>query len=267
MAAAATDPVRFDGRMQVDDVCFTVTNPALGQSTLYGRRYVDGPGELLTPAIVLVHGIASSTANWDFSPTWSVRPRARREEGRRLLVRPAGLRRATTSSSRRRLRPHHLGPPRHAPRRRRREERRLLDDNGWRLLRTAGASTMQSRTVVIVGHSAGGWIIASYPGKYPRRRRDDPDGDHRLGGPSNPENDHGDDPGPRRAATSTPIPSTPTTSTSSTSAPTARRSIPARRRSSATPSTSPAPAVHPLRRSARSPDSARCTPRTTSTSA
>ena len=44
VAAAATDPkMRFDGRMQVDDVCFTVTNPALGQSMLYGRRYVDGP--------------------------------------------------------------------------------------------------------------------------------------------------------------------------------------------------------------------------------
>ena len=27
-------------------------------------------------------------------------------------------------------------------------------------------STMQSRTVVIVGHSAGGWIVAGYPGKY-----------------------------------------------------------------------------------------------------
>ncbi|HEX5923157.1 MAG TPA: alpha/beta fold hydrolase, partial [Baekduia sp.] len=40
-------------------------------SVLYGRRYIDGAVSPLTPAIVLVHGIASSTANWDFTPTWS----------------------------------------------------------------------------------------------------------------------------------------------------------------------------------------------------
>ena len=64
----------FDHRMRMATVCFAVTNPAGGQSTLYGLRYTDGSDWVRpsTPAIVLVHGIASSTENWDFSPTWSV---------------------------------------------------------------------------------------------------------------------------------------------------------------------------------------------------
>jgi pimeloyl-ACP methyl ester carboxylesterase len=62
----------FDAKMRVDSVCLPVTNPAGGQSLLYGQRFTDGPVSAATPAIVLVHGIASSTENWDFSPTWSV---------------------------------------------------------------------------------------------------------------------------------------------------------------------------------------------------
>ncbi|TMM24739.1 MAG: alpha/beta hydrolase, partial [Actinobacteria bacterium] len=72
-AGAASSPqMHFDSKMKVESVCLTVTNPSLGQSTLYGQRFTDGAVSALTPAIVLVHGIASSTANWDFSPTWSV---------------------------------------------------------------------------------------------------------------------------------------------------------------------------------------------------
>ena len=72
-AGAASSPqMRFDKYMTVQSVCLTVTNPSLGQSTLYGQRFTDGTVSPQTPAIVLVHGIASSTQNWDFSPTWSV---------------------------------------------------------------------------------------------------------------------------------------------------------------------------------------------------
>ena len=63
----------FDSNMRVAQVCLPATNPQGGQSMLYGQRFTDGPTNALTPAIVLVHGIASSTENWDFSPTWSVR--------------------------------------------------------------------------------------------------------------------------------------------------------------------------------------------------
>lgn len=58
--------------MSVGSVCLPVTNPAGGRSMLYGQRFTDGPVDPSTPAIVLVHGIASSTEDWDLSPTWSV---------------------------------------------------------------------------------------------------------------------------------------------------------------------------------------------------
>ncbi|HEY5431294.1 MAG TPA: hypothetical protein VIK04_19420 [Solirubrobacteraceae bacterium] len=61
----------FNSDMKVDSICLPVTNPAGGQSILYGQQVTDGPATSATPAIVLVHGIASSTEDWDFSSTWS----------------------------------------------------------------------------------------------------------------------------------------------------------------------------------------------------
>lgn len=64
-AAAAT--------VRVTTVCFSVHNPGDAQpSTLFGLRYTPDGATSATPAIVLVHGIASSTANWDFLPSFSV---------------------------------------------------------------------------------------------------------------------------------------------------------------------------------------------------
>ena len=119
----------FNNQMKVVQVCLPVTNPTGGQSVLYGQRFTDGATSPLTPAIVLVHGIASSTENWDFSPTWSV-ARALASAGyvvfsydrlgyaERQLLQPA-RRRATRSPPRR------TGDA--ARRRRRREDRRLRD--------------------------------------------------------------------------------------------------------------------------------------------
>src|SRR2546421_2558944 len=60
-------------RLSIQTVCFTVYNPGDPlPSPLYGLRYTYGQPKNSTPAIVLVHGIASSTANWDFTPSWSV---------------------------------------------------------------------------------------------------------------------------------------------------------------------------------------------------
>jgi pimeloyl-ACP methyl ester carboxylesterase len=59
--------------LNVLTVCFTVYNGNdLVPTTLYGLRYTNGVQTSQTPAIVLVHGYASSTANWDFTPNWSV---------------------------------------------------------------------------------------------------------------------------------------------------------------------------------------------------
>jgi pimeloyl-ACP methyl ester carboxylesterase len=158
----------FDPRMNVASVCLPVTNPQGGQSLLYGQRFSDGPVSGQTPAIVLVHGIASSTENWDFSPTWSV-ARALASAGYVVFSydrlgyakssyfdHPGGGYSLTTA-----------------------EHRAMLHDvvgdvktGGYRLTASgdcAGTTTAagtKNPTVVIIGHSAGGWVVAGYPGQY-----------------------------------------------------------------------------------------------------
>src|SRR5262249_30100232 len=155
-------------KMKAVSVCLPVTNPAGGTSRLYGQRFTDGPTSPLTPAIVLAHGIASSTADWDFSPTWSV---ARALASARYVVfsydrlgyakssyasQPGGGFTLTTQAHRAML--HDVVGD--------------VKTGGYRIASSAdcsGASTpadTQNRTVVIIGHSAGGWIVAGYPGEY-----------------------------------------------------------------------------------------------------
>jgi pimeloyl-ACP methyl ester carboxylesterase len=158
----------FNNRMSVASVCLPVTNPTGGQSVLYGQRFIDGPTSPLAPAIVLVHGIASSTENWDFSPTWSV-ARALASAGYVVFsydrlgyakssyyAQPGGGYLLTTQAHRSMLHD-------------------VVNDvktGGYRITSTGACSgatapgTTQNRTVVVIGHSAGGWIVAGYPGEY-----------------------------------------------------------------------------------------------------
>ena len=162
--------MHFNHRMRVATVCFTVTNPAGGDSTLYGLRYTDTTGLVHpdTPAIVLVHGIASSTENWDFAPTWSV-ARALAAAGyvvysydrlgyanSSYFAQPGGGDTLTTAAHRAEL-------------------HQIVDEvKSGGYTTTIGsdcsgrqrASRVHSRTAVIIGHSAGGWIVAGYPGEY-----------------------------------------------------------------------------------------------------
>jgi pimeloyl-ACP methyl ester carboxylesterase len=166
----ATPRMVFNHRMSVATVCFAVTNPAGGQSRLYGLRYTDASARVdpSAPAIVLVHGIASSTENWDFSPAWSV-ARALAAAGyvvysydrlgyakSSYFSQPGGGTTLTTAAHRAEL--HQIvgevkrgsyttttGPDCSAPQR---------------------PGKIHSRRVVIIGHSAGGWIVAGYPGEY-----------------------------------------------------------------------------------------------------
>jgi pimeloyl-ACP methyl ester carboxylesterase len=162
--------MHFGHRVSVAPVCFAVTNPAGGESDLFGLRYTDSrdqPGPA-TPAIVLVHGIASSTENWDFSPTWSV-ARALAAAGyvvysydrlgyaqSSYFDHPGGGLTLTTAAHRAEL--HQIVGE--------------VKTGGYALTRgtdcTAahGRGTVRSRRVVIIGHSAGGWIVAGYPGEY-----------------------------------------------------------------------------------------------------
>ena len=158
----------FNSQMKVVSVCLPVTNPAAGQSLLYGQRFTDGPSSPATPAIVLVHGIASSTQAWDVSPTWSV-ARALASAGYVVFSydrlgygkssyydHPGGGLTLTTSAHR---------PMLHD----------VVNDvktSGYRITSSgecSGASTpgnTKSPTVIIIGHSAGGWTVAGYPGEY-----------------------------------------------------------------------------------------------------
>ena len=160
----------FNHRISVATVCFAVTNPAGSQSMLYGLRYTDNRGRVdpSTPAIVLVHGIASSTENWDFSPTWSV-ARALAAAGyvvysydrlgyakSSYLSQPGGGTTLTTAAHRAEL--HQIvGEVKNG---------RYTTTRGNDCSAPQHRSTVHNSRVVIIGHSAGGWIVAGYPGQY-----------------------------------------------------------------------------------------------------
>jgi hypothetical protein len=71
-AAAPAPRMHFDNQLVVRTACFSVVNPHGTKSLLYGQHFSDGHVALNTPVIVLVHGVSSSTEDWDFSRTWSV---------------------------------------------------------------------------------------------------------------------------------------------------------------------------------------------------
>ncbi|MGZ4175562.1 MAG: alpha/beta hydrolase [Solirubrobacteraceae bacterium] len=162
--------MHFADRIDVATACFAVTNPAGGQSTLYGLRYTDrgsrpGPS---TPAIVLVHGIASSTENWDFSPTWSV-ARALAAAGyvvysydrlgyakSSYFSQPGGGFTLTTAAHRAEL--HQIVGEVKAG--------SYATTGGRDCSAPQPRGAIRSRRVVIIGHSAGGWIVAGYPGEF-----------------------------------------------------------------------------------------------------
>jgi pimeloyl-ACP methyl ester carboxylesterase len=164
----STPHMVFDNKMKAVSVCLPVTNPAGGRSLLYGQRFTDGPTSPLKPAIVLVHGIASSTENWDFSPTWSV-ARALASAGYVVFSydrlgyakssyyeQPGGGFTLTTQAHRAML--HDVVSD--------------VKNGGYQVTSSgdcSGATTpagTQNRNAVIIGHSAGGWIVAGYPGEY-----------------------------------------------------------------------------------------------------
>ena len=158
----------FDRAMHVGSVCLPVTNPAGGRSVLYGQRFTDGPVTAATPAIVLVHGIASSTEDWDFSPTWSV-ARALASAGYVVYsydrlgyaasgyyAQPGGGYSLTTAAHRAMLHD-------------------VVTDVHTGAYSTTGSTSCDGSTsaggspsarVVVIGHSAGGWIVSGYPGAY-----------------------------------------------------------------------------------------------------
>jgi len=166
-ATAAEPKMKIDPRLRIATVCFPVTDPLSLPRTLYGKRYTTPTATSSTPAIVLVHGIASSTANWDFSPTWST-ARALATAG---YVVYSYDRLGYARSS-------YFDMPGGGETLTTREQRRMLHQV-VQDVKSGGCSTsatddctaatpggMRNPTVAILGHSAGGWIVAGYPGTY-----------------------------------------------------------------------------------------------------
>ena len=165
MAHAAS---RDNGGLSVQTVCFTVHNTGDPlPSTLYGLRYTYGHPTNSTPAIVLVHGIASSTANWDFTPSWSV-ARSLAKSGfvvisydrlgfaKSYYDRPKGGNLLLITNQRDML--HQLVGE--------------VKSGNYTIASSNDCSGPQvpsnlaNSTVVIIGHSAGGAIVQGYPGEY-----------------------------------------------------------------------------------------------------
>jgi pimeloyl-ACP methyl ester carboxylesterase len=169
--ARAQDPTApADGSdVTTQNVCFGVTDGTdPTPATLFGIRYTKGPVNGETPAIVLVHGIASSTDNWDFLPNWSVaRSLARKGYvvysydrlgyAKSVYPVPNGGNLLTGPAQRSVL-------------------HQMIGEVKTGAYTTTSASdcsaggaptgTMANRAVVIIGHSAGGWITEGYPGQY-----------------------------------------------------------------------------------------------------
>src|SRR3954451_489929 len=166
-AAAAQPESKLHPGLRVSTVCFPVTDPAGLPRTLFGQRYAVPGATPSTPAIVLVHGIASSTANWDFTPAWST---ARMLAGAGYVVYSYDRLGYARSS--------YFDVPGGGATLTTHEHRRMLHEVVQDVQRGGYATSARddcagakpggpaNRTVVILGHSAGGWIVAGYPGTY-----------------------------------------------------------------------------------------------------
>jgi pimeloyl-ACP methyl ester carboxylesterase len=162
------DRMHFNRGMRIQTVCFSVRNPAGTTSVLYGQRFIDGRVSPKTPAIVLVHGIASSTQNWDYTPHWSVARSLARAGYVVISYDRLGYAKSsyfdhpggglTLSIAVQRDLLHQLIG-----------EVKTGDYTTSRGSDCSGRqrpSHLRNPTVAIIGHSAGGWIVAGYPGKY-----------------------------------------------------------------------------------------------------
>ena len=158
--------MHFDNQLTVRTACFSVVNPAGSHSVLYGQRFTDGTSSTASPTIVLVHGLASSTKNWDFSRTWSA-ARALASAGyvvvsydllgfakSRYTAGSGGT--LTTAVQRQIL--HQVVEQVKAG--------RYTLTTRSNCSKPGDSQALRSDKVVIVGHSAGGLVVAGYPGQY-----------------------------------------------------------------------------------------------------
>jgi pimeloyl-ACP methyl ester carboxylesterase len=165
-AAGPAPRMQFDNQLIVRTACFSVVNPEGTRSVLYGQRFVESPYSTRSPTIVLVHGIASSTANWDFSRTWSV-ARALASAGYAVVSYDqlgfaksrytAGSGGTLTTAVQRQILHQVVQQARAGT---------YTQTTRPNCSKPSDSHPLRSDKVVVVGHSAGGLIVAAYPGQY-----------------------------------------------------------------------------------------------------
>ena len=163
--AAPAPRMHFDDQLSVRTACFSVVNPQGTRSVLYGQQFSDGTTSSTTPTVLLVHGIASSTENWDFSRNWSL-ARALASAGYVVVSYDrlgyakspytAGSGTTLTTAVQRQILHQVVGQVRTG--------KYTITDRSNCSKR--GHDALPSAKVVIVGHSAGGLVVAGYPGQY-----------------------------------------------------------------------------------------------------
>src|SRR3954454_18821843 len=161
-ARAASDALK------VETVCFTVYNGNdRFPTTLYGLRYTNGARTSQTPAIVLVHGYASSTANWDFTPNWSVARKLVQQGYVVISYDRPGFARSPYAGDPTTLGTFYQRGDLHQVVMQVRHGTYLLPNQDSCAPQLPKAqSTLASPNVAIVGHSQGGGIVQGYPGAY-----------------------------------------------------------------------------------------------------
>ena len=167
-AAQAADGGMAGGQLQVQTVCFTAYNAGDQlPTTLYGLRYSNGQQTSQTPAIVLVHGYASSTGNWDFTPNWSVARKLAQQGYVVISYDRPGFARSPYAGDPTRLGTFYQRDVLHQVVMQVRHGTYLLPNQDSCAPSVPKAqSTLASPDVVIVGHSQGGRIVQGYPGAY-----------------------------------------------------------------------------------------------------
>ncbi len=165
-AAAPAPRMRFDNRLVVRTACFSVVNPHGTRSVLYGQHFSDGRIDFNAPVIVLVHGVSSSTEDWDFSRTWSV-ARALASAGYAVVSYDrlgfakspykAGSGGELTTAVQRQVLHQVVAEVKSG---------KYAMTGASNCAHPGEARTIQGGKVVVVGHSAGGLVVAGYPGQY-----------------------------------------------------------------------------------------------------
>jgi pimeloyl-ACP methyl ester carboxylesterase len=164
VVAALGSAAPAGAKLKVSTACFAAAGPDGKLYSISGRRFTARKPRRATPAIVLVHGVGSNDDIWDLTPRWSVARRLARAGYVVIAYDRLGYRRsrytgrgggdALTVGA----------------------QQAVLHDVIGQIHRgryTVGGScrhsartTYASKRVAIIGHSAGGFIVSSYPGKY-----------------------------------------------------------------------------------------------------